>query len=59
METFKIKPTSETKVLDPMTYQPLKAKGEDKPKNAYWLNRVADSDVEIIPTKSLKKRSNL
>ena len=52
METFKIKPTSKTKVLDPLTYQVLKAKGEDKPKNQYWLSRIADGDVETITTKS-------
>jgi len=51
METFRIKPTSKTKVLDPITYQPLKPTGEEKPKNAYWLNRVKDGDVEIIKPK--------
>ena len=55
MEAFKIKPTTKTKVLDPLTYKPLKTKGEDKPKNTYWLNRVADGDVEIIASKPNSK----
>lgn len=51
MEEFKIKPTSATKVLDPDNYKSLKTKGEIKPKNAYWLCRIADSDVVEIKSK--------
>lgn len=50
-EEFKIKPTKPTNlalVLDPETYQPLAKKGEIKPRNVYWLARIADGDVEII-----------
>jgi hypothetical protein len=54
METIKIKPKKGLTVLDPTTYAPLKKSGETKPKNEYWLRRVADGDVEIIKNKGEK-----
>jgi len=46
METFKIKPNGEgKKVRDPITFEPLKPAGEEKPRNEYWLRRVLDGAV--------------
>lgn len=46
MITFKIKPAvAGTKVLDPISREPLKAKGEEKPRNEYWCRRVLDGAV--------------
>jgi hypothetical protein len=50
-EQYTIKPTkkpTQALVLDPITKKPLKPEGEMKPKNAYWLSRIKDKDVEII-----------
>lgn len=57
MKTFKIKPAvDKQQVLDPVTRQPLKVKGEEKPRNEYWLRRVLDkSVVEIKPTAKEQK----
>lgn len=45
-KTFKIKPISpNTKVLDPVTYEPLKKMGQEKPRDEYWLRRLAEGDV--------------
>jgi hypothetical protein len=32
-------------VRDPVTKIPLAADGETKPRNSYWLRRLADGDV--------------
>ena len=52
MQLFSIKPNKAgQKVLDPLSFQPLKEKGEKKPRNEYWLRRILDGDVvEIKPT---------
>lgn len=55
METIKLKPKKNLTVLDPQSYRALRKNGENKPKNTYWLRRVADGDVEIIKTKENKK----
>ncbi|MGF1840944.1 DUF2635 domain-containing protein [Vibrio atlanticus] len=47
--TFKIKPaTKDLIVKDPITREPLKATGEEKPRNAYWLRRLAEESVVDI-----------
>ncbi|WP_172562558.1 DUF2635 domain-containing protein [Vibrio furnissii] len=48
METFKIKPVDGLSVLDPLTCQPLKSDGEEKPRNTYWLRRIKDQSVAIV-----------
>lgn len=50
-ETFKIKPkVKDSKVLDPITFEPLKAAGENKPRSEHWLRRIKDESViEIKP----------
>jgi hypothetical protein len=32
-------------VRDPVTFRPLKAEGENKPKTQFWLRRIRDRDV--------------
>lgn len=49
--TFIIKPVDGAKVPDPLTREPLKAEGEEKPKSEYWKRRILDkSVVEVKPT---------
>lgn len=49
--TFKIKPANkDVTVLDPETRKPLEAKGETKPRNEYWLRRLADKSVIEVTT---------
>lgn len=53
--TFKLRPTktrAKALVLDPITKKPLK-KGDIKPKNTFWMARIAEGDVAILdnPTK--------
>jgi len=55
--TMKIKPAEGLIVRDPDTRRPLAAKGEVKPKNAYWMRRLRDGDVVEI-TGSTKRKSN-
>jgi len=43
--TFKLKPKAGVKVKDPLTREPLKNIGEEKPRSAYWLRRLHDEDV--------------
>ncbi|MGF1842260.1 DUF2635 domain-containing protein [Vibrio clamense] len=59
MQTFKIKPkTKGLLVKDPETFKPLKATGEEKPRNAYWLRRLSAGDVvEIKPNTTPKKET--
>lgn len=45
-QTFFIKPTR-SQVRDPETMRPLAKAGETKPRNAYWLRRLRDGDIEI------------
>ncbi|KAB7624322.1 DUF2635 domain-containing protein [Alkalilimnicola sp. S0819] len=40
-----IKPAPGRQVRDPITAQPLAAKGEHKPASSYWLRRLRDGDV--------------
>ena len=57
MKTFKIKPAvAKQQVLDPVTRKPLNVKGEEKPRNGYWLRRVMDKSVVEInpPAKEVK-----
>lgn len=56
MEQIKIKPVSaDIQVRDPETFEPLNAKGEEKPRNAYWLARLRDGDVVLVETKKGEK----
>ena len=49
MQTFKIKPKVKGQtVRDPDTYEALKAAGEVKPRNSYWLRRIKDGVVVEI-----------
>ncbi|MBJ8805625.1 DUF2635 domain-containing protein [Citrobacter koseri] len=50
MSEFTVKPAPGKSVRDPRTMQLLGAKGERKPRNAYWLRRVAAGDV-VVETK--------
>jgi len=36
-------------VLDPITKQPLKAEGENRELNSYWIRRRNDGDVSEAP----------
>lgn len=56
MNTFKVKPKKGLLVRDPETREPLKAAGEEKPRDIYWLRRVASGDVEEVKTKSATKK---
>ena len=61
-QTFVIKPkVAGKKVRDPITYEPLKAEGEEKPRNEYWLRRVLDGAVvkveSEVKTKKIAKES--
>lgn len=56
MEQIKIKPASaDIQVRDPETFEPLNGKGEEKPRNAYWLARLRDGDVVLVETKKGEK----
>lgn len=55
MSEFTVKPAPDKAVRDPRTMNLLAAKGEQKPRNAYWLRRVADGDVVVIETKKKGK----
>jgi len=51
-QKFKIKPADKNvNVRDPETYEPLKATGEEKPRNEYWLRRLKDGSVVEVKTK--------
>lgn len=51
MSTFRIKPSRAGLIVrDPETRRPLAAEGEEKPRETYWLRRLADGDVvELEP----------
>lgn len=44
-DTVFVKPAKHVRVRDPVTATPLDEHGEDKPRNSYWLRRLADGDV--------------
>ena len=49
LPTFRIKPAKTSLIVkDPTTREPLKAAGEDKPRNAYWLRRLAEKSIVVI-----------
>lgn len=56
MTEFRIKPAEGLTVRDPETYEPLKASGELKPRNGYWLCRLKDGDVELVDDSKTKKK---
>jgi len=56
MKTFKVKPKKGLLVRDPETREPLKDTGEEKPRDIYWLRRVAAGDVEEVKAKSATKK---
>lgn len=51
MSEFTVKPAPDKSVRDPRTMQLLGANGERKPRNAYWLRRVAAGDVVVVETR--------
>ena len=51
MKTIKVKPKKGLLVRDPETREPLKAKGEEKPRNTYWLRRIKDESVIELTAK--------
>ena len=52
MREIKIKPKVKgVLVRDPITREPLKANGEMKPRNAYWLRRILDASVVEVKDK--------
>ncbi|WP_281628967.1 DUF2635 domain-containing protein [Vibrio sp. St2] len=58
MRTFKVKPISKgLLVRDPETRQPLKAAGEVKPRNTYWLRRIKDKSVVEVKAKQQKQET--
>ncbi|WED23519.1 DUF2635 domain-containing protein [Vibrio sp. JC009] len=52
MKTFKVKPKKGLLVRDPQTREPLKATGETKPRNTYWLRRIQDESVTEVKVKT-------
>ena len=50
-----IKPKAGLIVRDPITQRPLAETGEEKPRNAYWLRRERDGDVEKTTKAKAKK----
>ncbi len=52
MQTIKVKPQKGLLVRDPETRQPLKATGEEKPRNPYWLRRIKDKSVVEVTVKT-------
>lgn len=55
MSNFSVKPAPGKSVRDPRTMQLLAAKGEQKPRNTYWLRRVSCGDVVVIESKTKGK----
>jgi hypothetical protein len=55
MPTITIKPINGLTVLDPLTYAPLNANGEEKPRSEYWLRRLVDGDVIEVKTVKQEK----
>lgn len=59
MQTFNIKPKKGLTVKDPETLAPLKAAGENKPRNAYWLRRLQDGSVTEMAAKATTQKDTL
>ena len=59
MREFKIKPSHEDLIVrDPITREKLDMKGEQKPRNTYWLRRMQDKSViEMVDTKKKGAKS--
>ncbi len=55
MQTIKVKPQQGLLVRDPETRKQLKATGEEKPRNVYWLRRIKDGSVIEVTAKATKK----
>ncbi len=56
MLTFTIKPArADVPVRDPDTLEYLAAEGEEKPRTAYWMRRIAEGDVTQIVAKPKSK----
>ena len=51
MQTVKLKPKKGLLVRDPETREPLKAAGETKPRNTYWLRRLKEGSAVIVESK--------
>ena len=51
MSMIKIKPEKGLLVRDPITREPLKATGELKPRNTYWLRRINDGSAHLVEPK--------
>ncbi len=56
MTDFHIKPADNRLVRDPVSGAPLRADGEVKPKNSYWLRRLKDGDVVVADQKKPVKK---
>lgn len=56
-QTMTVKPAAGLIVRDPDTGEKLKPDGETKPRNSYWLRRLADRDVEIVEPAAPTTRS--
>lgn len=56
MTDFYIKPADNRLVRDPVSGAPLRADGEAKPKNSYWLRRLKDGDVVVADQKKPVKK---
>lgn len=55
MREFKVVPKKGLLVRDPNTREPLKAAGELKPRNTYWLRRIKEGSVLIVEPKKETK----
>ena len=53
---IKVKPKQGVMVRDPETREPLKAEGEMKPRDTYWLRRIKDGDVIEVKTQRNQKK---
>jgi len=51
MSMIKIKPEKGLLVRDPLTREPLKIAGENKPRNTYWIRRLNDKSVHLVKPK--------
>jgi hypothetical protein len=59
METIFVKPEPGRIVRDPITMQPLPGDGDEKPRDTYWLRRLADGDVtEAAPPQTAQKEAD-
>lgn len=56
-DSFRIKPAAGKAVRDPRTMKLLADGGEEKPRNSYWLRRLAAGDVETVKVITTSKKS--